>query len=142
MKYFDSIAKVIEKKTDSRELLPENADYIKKSFTSIRQTITIEGMWADWQKEHKKINDLADRIIEGRPYKNKAGLATRGVLPMGGYISLKRSIVALQKETVTSEKPRKAGAPAKKAQASAKKADAPAKKADEATTKADGAPKK
>ena len=65
MKYFDSIAKVIEKKTDSRELLPENADYIKKSFTSIRQTITIEGMWADWQKEHKKINDLADRIIEG-----------------------------------------------------------------------------
>ncbi|OIP97558.1 hypothetical protein AUK40_02880 [Candidatus Wirthbacteria bacterium CG2_30_54_11] len=64
MKYFDSIAKVIEKKTDTRDLLPENAEYIKKSFASIRRTITVDGLWADWQKSHKRINDLADRIIE------------------------------------------------------------------------------
>ena len=108
-----------------------------------RKLVDINSASRDQLKALPGIDDKqADRIIEGRPYKSKAELATRGVLPMGGYISLKRSIVALQKETVTSEKPRKAGAPAKKAQVSAKKADDPAKKADEATTKADATPKK
>ena len=38
----------------------------------------------------------ADRIIAGRPYLSKAELVTKGVMPEGVYLSLRRQLIALQ----------------------------------------------
>ena len=39
----------------------------------------------------------ADRIVAGRPYLSKTDLATAKVIPTGIYVSIRRSIVAIQK---------------------------------------------
>ncbi|OGA68806.1 MAG: hypothetical protein A3F77_07885 [Betaproteobacteria bacterium RIFCSPLOWO2_12_FULL_67_28] len=39
----------------------------------------------------------ADGIIAGRPYRSKADLATRKILPTGIYLQIKRQIIAKQK---------------------------------------------
>lgn len=39
----------------------------------------------------------ADRIIAGRPYRSKADLATRKIVPTGIYVQIKRQIMAKQK---------------------------------------------
>lgn len=39
----------------------------------------------------------AAKIIEGRPYRSKADLATRNVIPLGTFLSLKGRIIAIQK---------------------------------------------
>ncbi len=48
-------------------------------------------------KELSGIGDAyAQRIVKGRPYANKAQLATRGVLPQGVYDKVKAQLVATQ----------------------------------------------
>lgn len=39
--------------------------------------------------------DEAARIVSARPYRTKADLATKGVLPTGAYLALRHRIVAL-----------------------------------------------
>jgi competence protein ComEA len=39
----------------------------------------------------------AARIIDGRPYLSKADLASKGVIPLGVYLSLKGRVIAVQK---------------------------------------------
>ena len=39
----------------------------------------------------------ADKIIAGRPYRSKADLVTRGILPAGVYEGLKQRVMAKPK---------------------------------------------
>lgn len=40
---------------------------------------------------------LADKIVAGRPYRSKADLVTRNIIPTGTYEALKRNVVAKPK---------------------------------------------
>ncbi len=52
----------------------------------------------------------ADRIIAHRPYLTKTELVSKGVLPTGPYLSLKRYVVALPKSQAAKQKPPKVAA--------------------------------
>jgi predicted DNA-binding helix-hairpin-helix protein len=52
----------------------------------------------------------ADKIIANRPYLTKTELVTKGVLPTGPFLSLKRQVVALHKAPPGKRKAPKAAA--------------------------------
>ena len=49
----------------------------------------------------------AENIIAGRPYRSKADLVTRKILPEGAYGQIQRNIIALQKTEPPAKTPRK-----------------------------------
>lgn len=61
--------------------------------------------------ELKKLSGIGDveaeKIIAGRPYRSKAELATRAILPAGVYLQIKGQIIAKQKPEPASTTPRK-----------------------------------
>jgi len=60
--------------------------------------VDINSASRDQLKTLPGIGDVeADRIISGRPYRSKADLAERDVIPTGVYVSLKGRIIAKQK---------------------------------------------
>lgn len=61
--------------------------------------IDINSASVDELKAISGIGDAyANRIIAGRPYKNKAQLKSRGILPEGVYEKVKDSLTAKQKK--------------------------------------------
>ncbi|MEO7116578.1 MAG: helix-hairpin-helix domain-containing protein [Caldimonas sp.] len=46
----------------------------------------------------------ADRIVAHRPYLSKTELASKNVLPLGPFVSLRRRVVALQPTTAASHR--------------------------------------
>jgi len=69
----------------ARASLPAVQQYIDLNSSSRKELMTLPGIGAA----------EADRIVANRPYLTKTDLVTKNVLPVGPYLSLKRSVVAM-----------------------------------------------
>ncbi len=96
---------------DKPATAPAPAAKVAKKATTAAKRVNPVDINSASKTELMKLSGIGDgqaeKIIAGRPYRSKADLVTRKILPEGVYGQIQRNIIALQKPQVPAKAPGK-----------------------------------